>query len=55
MGDKGGKKDKNKNKQTAVDEAEARGAKEARQRPGQDLHSQEARKAIVGAANGRSD
>src|SRR5678815_1779633 len=24
---------------TAVDEAEARGAKEARQRPGQDLHS----------------
>jgi len=36
MGDKGGKKDKEKNKATAVDETERRRAEEARQSAGQE-------------------
>jgi hypothetical protein len=48
MGDKGGKKDKDKNKQQQFDETETRGAEEARQSPGQEVRSRNRVKPIRG-------
>ena len=47
MGDKGGKKDKEKNKQQQLTETERRGAEEARQRPGQKTLSRNSVKPIL--------